>query len=75
MDDILRYEGEHDMKTIIAAILAIILTLFAMTGAGARAAERAGSDIDAATVTELSQVPDGYDAGGCPATYVVAIAE
>lgn len=64
------------MKAIVTAILAIAITFFALaTPTDARATEHAEPDIGTATVTELSQVPDGYDAGGCPATYVVSIAE
>lgn len=63
------------MKTIVAAILSIAVAIFAFAApADACAAEQAKQDIDADVVTELSQVPDGYDSGDCAATYVIAIA-
>lgn len=63
------------MKTIVTTILAIILSIFAMAGAIASAAEPEAPSAGTAVAVELSEIPDGYDADSCPASYVIAIAE
>lgn len=62
------------MKTTIAAILAIILSIFVMAGPVANAVESGTPSAGTTVATELSEIPDGYDASDSSVTYIITVA-